>query len=538
MPSILLATINARYHHPSFGLRYLLANMGDLRGRTALREFDLGQRPLAIAEQILELDPQLVGLGIYIWNVTLATEVAAILKRVRPELVLVVGGPEVSFETADQAIARMADHVITGEAELAFPALCRKVLGPAAAPVAVARPGGAPPPTPPPVIAAAIPDLAAVALPYDEYSAGDLAHRVIYVEASRGCPFGCEFCLSALAAGVRRFAADRFLAAMDRLLERGLLRFKFVDRTFNLETAAAAAILEFFLARYRPGLFLHFEVVPDHLPERLRGLLRKFPPGSLQLELGVQTFDAEVAARINRRQDNDRVAANLRFLRRETGAHLHADLIFGLPGESLESIGAGFDRLLALGPHEIQVGLLKRLRGAPIGRHDAAWDMVYSPLPPYEILGNRLLDFAAVRRLARFARFWDLVGNSGNFVGTTPLLWAGPGAAPASPFWRFLELSDFLYARLGRTANIALDRLAELVWEFLADRTAVGPGRAAAAVAADFRALGRRLPAGVRAAVEAGGPDGTGGTDGPDGTGGLGGEAGGPPRRQRRHRRE
>jgi hypothetical protein len=125
---------------------------------------------------------------------------------------------------------------------------------------------------------------------------------------------------------------------------------------------------------------------------------------------------------------------------------VHADLIVGLPGEDIDSFGRGFDRLLALRPQEIQVGILKRLRGTPIVRHDAEWQMIYSPQPPYEILQNKLIDFATMQRLRRFARFWDLLGNSGNFVETTPLLWADG----ASPFAEFLRLSDWLGARLGR----------------------------------------------------------------------------------------
>ena len=170
-------------------------------------------------------------------------------------------------------------------------------------------------------------------------------------------------------------------------------------------------------------------MVPDRLPAALREVIARFPPGALQFEVGVQTFNAEVAERIARRQDYERLEDNFRFLRGQTGVHIHADLIAGLPGESLESFAAGFDRLIALGPHEIQVGILKRLRGTPIVRHDAEWQMVYNPHPPYEILQNRLIDFATMQKLRRFARYWDLVGNSGNFVETTPLIWSNAGQA-------------------------------------------------------------------------------------------------------------
>src|SRR5206468_7588215 len=127
----------------------------------------------------------------------------------------------------------------------------------------------------------------------------------------------------------------------------------------------------------------------------------KFPPGALQFEVGIQTFNEEVAARISRRQDNAKVAENFAFLREKTGVHIHADLIVGLPGETIESFAAGFDRLVAMRPQEIQVGILKRLRGTPIVRHDAEFQMVYSANPPYEILQNNLLDFATMQRMRR-----------------------------------------------------------------------------------------------------------------------------------------
>jgi hypothetical protein len=303
---------------------------------------------------------------------------------------------------------------------------------------------------------------------------------------------------------------------MRELLDRGLRQFKFVDRTFNLNLNVSRAILEFFLERYSPGLFLHFEMIPDRLPEGLRELIRRFPAGALQFEVGVQTFNPEVAGLISRRQDYGRLADNLRFLRAETGVHVHADLIVGLPGESVESFGRGFDRLVALGPQEIQVGMLKRLRGTPIVRHDEAWGMVYSANPPYEILQNKLIDFATMQRLRRFARYWDLLGNSGNFRDALPMLWSDQVGAPAlsrvegersspsderaapdssreggaSPFARFLELSDALFARMGRNHGIALQDLAEFLFGHLVGMRRAPEG-VARAIWADYRRAGR-----------------------------------------------
>ncbi len=451
MADIVLTTLNARFAHTSFGLRYLLANLGPLTDRARILEFEIKQRPVDIAEAILAEQPRIVGLGVYIWNVGPATELVKVLKALAPALVIILGGPEVSQETEAQEICQSADYVITGEGDLVFARTCTQILS-----------GHQPPAK---VLPAPFPAVIDLILPYRLYTDSDIANRTLYVEASRGCPFSCEFCLSSLDIPVRQFQLDSFLAELRSLLDRGARQLKFVDRTFNLVESAGTRILQFLQEQYRPGHFFHFEMVPDRLPESLREIIKQFPPGALQFEVGVQTFNEEVASRISRRQNYQRLEENFRFLREETGVHVHADLIVGLPGESLESFAAGFDRLIGLGPQEIQVGILKRLRGAPISRHTVDWEMVYSPLAPYEILQNKLIDFPTMQRLRRFARYWDLVGNSGNFTATVPLLWSTEKTR--SPFFAFLAFSDWLFTRTRRTDAIALSALMELVFEYL-----------------------------------------------------------------------
>jgi radical SAM superfamily enzyme YgiQ (UPF0313 family) len=523
MPDIVLATLNAKYIHASFGLRYLMANLGGLREQACMAEFHINQTPLEITEAVLLHEPRIVGFGVYIWNVEQTTEVVALLKRIRPELIIILGGPEVSYETDGQEIVALADHVITGEADVKFAEVCRQLLEDRRPrlswqtglwPVETAGDGclpGQPGRLSSKIIPAELPTLTSLASPYDFYTDEDLAHRVVYVEASRGCPFTCEFCLSSLDLPVRAFPLDAFLSAMQRLLDRGATQFKFVDRTFNLHLPTSMGILQFFLDRWRDGLFLHFEMIPDRLPEQLRALIRKFPPGAVQFEVGIQTFDDATSKNISRRQNLERLADNLRFLREETGVHVHADLIVGLPGEGMESFGRGFDRLVALGPQEIQVGILKRLRGTPIIRHDAEFAMRYAPHPPYEILATRDISFPDMQRMRRFARYWDLVANSGNFSKTLTLLWGGgvsnqsgkvisnqSDAAPrntlitdysssASPFASFLRFSDWLHATLRRTHQIALQSIAQGLFDFLTVENHADPATVAAALEADWR---------------------------------------------------
>jgi len=449
--SIFLTTLNARYWHSSFGLRYLLANMGELQPQTTMAEFVINDKSVEILAQILQQRPKIVGIGVYIWNVAEVTQLVAELKRVAPDIIVVLGGPEVSYDSEQEPVCQAADYIISGEADLAFPELCRQILE-----------GEAPAEK---FIPAPLPQFTQLQLPYDFYTDEDIANRVMYVEASRGCPFTCEFCLSALEIPVRQADLDEFLAAMDGLYQRGARQFKFVDRTFNLNMRISQAILQFFLDRYEPGMFLHFEMIPDRLPESLRELIAQFPAGALQFEIGVQTFNDEVGDLISRRQDNNKLAENFRFLRKETGVHIHADLIIGLPGESIESFGAGFDQLIALDPQEIQVGILKRLKGTPIIRHDDEWEMVYSPHPPYEILCNKLIDFEQLHRLRRFARFWDLVGNSGNFVESRELMWRD-----VTPFAGFSHFCEWLFAREQRTSGISLIRLTRNVFDYLIEQ--------------------------------------------------------------------
>lgn len=482
MPDIVLTTLNAKYIHASFGLRYLLANLGPLQSRACLVEFDINQRALDIAEILLARDPKIIGFGVYIWNTAPTAAVIAAVKRIQPDIVIVLGGPEVSHEVETQPIVQLADHVITGEADLKFAEVCRILLDQRAS--NSSENALAPLPK---IIPAMLPEFSQLQLPYDLYNDDDIAHRIIYVEASRGCPFTCEFCLSSLDVPVRQAPLPVLLGHLQRLIDRGAKQFKFVDRTFNLNVNSSRAILEFFLERHQPGHFYHFEMVPDRLPEALREVIAKFPRGSLQFEVGIQTFNPTVGGLIKRRQNYERLEDNFRFLRQNTGVHIHADLIAGLPGESLESFAAGFDRLIALEPHEIQVGILKRLRGTPIVRHDSEWQMRYHPHPPYEILQNKLLDFATMQRIRRFAKYWDLIGNSGNFVETAALLWS----ENASPFARFMALSDWLYTRTQRTDSIALVRLMELLFEFLARESGMDEKRVAETLWRDYQRGGR-----------------------------------------------
>lgn len=443
MKKILLATLNAKYIHANLGLRYLYANLEDLQPHTQLKEFTIKTRAIDIVENILETKPAIVGFGVYIWNIEETFAVVAQLKTVAPEIKIILGGPEVSYESQAHPIANHVDYIVTGAADKSFYQLCKDILN-SRAPINQ-------------IINSKPLKLNELNYPYEYYTNEDLANRLIYVEASRGCPFKCEFCLSALDKTSYPFDLDEFLQQMDNLYQRGARHFKFVDRTFNLKINTTLKILDFFLERLDDKLFLHFEVIPDHLPEKLKDKLKAFPLGSLQFEIGIQTFNQQVQTLISRKQNNDKSKANLVWLRENTNAHIHADLIFGLPGEKLETFANSFDELYACHPHEIQLGILKRLKGSPIIRHTDDYNLKFNPLPPYNILSNSSVDFITMQRVNRFARYWDMLANSGRFKLSLPLL------IDENPFDRFMMLTEWLFQQTQQTHQINLKRLFELL---------------------------------------------------------------------------
>lgn len=476
--TILLSTLNARYAHASLGLRYLLANMQELQEQTSLQEFVIGTRTADIVEKLLARHPRIIGFGVYIWNVEETARVVAMLKRVAPDIVIVLGGPEVSYEPEQQEIVKLADYLVTGWGDITFPQLCRSILnGPK--PLMKIHAGVQPP-------------LSDITLPYSLYSEEDISHRTLYVEASRGCPFKCEFCLSSLDKTAWPFDLDAFLDQLEQLHARGARLFKFVDRTFNLNIKSSLRIMQFFLDKLAANpddpVFAHFEVVPDHLPDALKAGIRQFPPGTLQFEIGIQSFNPEVQALISRKQNNEKAAENIRWLVEHSHAHLHVDLIAGLPGEDMESFARGFDKLVALKPHEIQFGILKRLRGTPIIRHTRDYGLVFDPHPPYSILATDRIDFATMQRLVRFARYWDLIANSGRFARTLELILG------EVPFSRFMALSDWIYAKTDATHRIALERLAALVSQWLQEQ-GVNAEVVAESLASDYAGQSGKTPA-------------------------------------------
>ena len=489
---ILLIAINARYGHCAFAARSLLANLGVLRSQADLIESDLDAQPFQLAAEIVGRAPQVVGFSVYLWNVQIVRETLAILHRVAPQLHLVLGGPEIVAEHA-AAWHGLADDLVVGEGETAFRTICDEVLRTRSAPAStedatealqiVAAAGGRGVSREARLRIAAPEDLSLLVLPYELYTDADIAHRTIFVEGSRGCPFPCAYCTSGNT-GLRTIPLSRLLPELDRLLERGVRAFRFLDRSLNASDEMACGVLDFFLARHPVRLQLHFEIMPCRLNASLRQRLAAFPPGVLHLEAGVQTLNPGVAQGIGRKVPNDTLLETLAFLAHETGAIVHADLIFGLPGEDVQSFAAGFDHLVrTYNFPELQVNLLKRLPGTALAREARFDRLVFNPHPPYELLASDVLDFAEVSRMQQFARCWELVHNRGRFPRAAALLWQ---TGQASPFQRYQMLAEQIYAAEGRMHALGVARLSAHITEFLQKTCDLSAAEAQAAVAADL----------------------------------------------------
>jgi len=472
---ILLVGINARYTHTSLGLRYLYANLQELQEKAHILEFVINENAQTLAEKILQFKPKIVAIGVYIWNVEDVVALIEVIKKVSLDTTIILGGPEVSHKPFRANISD-ADIIIQGEAEITFYETCKKILDNQKIDEKIIR--------------AKPVKLKEITLPYDYYTQHDISYRYIYVEASRGCPFECEFCLSSLDEKIRTFNIDNLLESFEMLWQKGARNFKFIDRTFNMNIRLANKIIDFFLAKKQEQFSLHFEVIPDSFPEALKERIQQFEPHTLQFEIGIQTLNPEILYNIQRVMDLNKVEKNLYFLENETNAHLHVDLIVGLPGESLDSFANNLNTLKSMTNSEIQIGILKKLSGTTLYRHDNVYNMVYSDKPPYDILKNQHLDFNTIQDMKRFARFWDLTYNSGNFYNTIDYLFKN-----STTFDGFYNFSKWIYTQTESTWKISLNRLSELLFNYITQELKFKESEIADSLIKDIaRVNGRSIP--------------------------------------------
>ena len=425
----LLIALNAKYSHTNPAVRYLRHALCSAGIAVEIAEFTINQPPreilTALAARVGESGAPRFLFSCYIWNITMVRQLGSDLRTLYPDCTIVLGGPEVGLDAdslPEQGFS-FADAVVCGEGETVLPELLR-----------TDRPHG--------VHTSDLPvDLDTLPFPYDDLAL--LQHRVIYYESSRGCPFRCAYCLSGGETRVRERSLPLVFDDLQRLLDARVMQVKFVDRTFNVQAARAEAIWSFLCEQDNGVTSFQMEVGGDLLTPGQIAVLNSARPGLFQLEVGVQsTCEAALLASC-RQCDFARLSENVRALRAENRVHLHLDLIAGLPEEGFERFLCSFDEVFALTPHQLQLGFLKLLRGAPLYQKREQYQLLHSSYPPYEVLSTGALSFAEICRLRQMEEVVEIYYNSGRF---SALLDDLLGREP-SPARFFLALATFLPAQ-------------------------------------------------------------------------------------------
>ena len=417
--NVVLSTLNSKFIHSSLALRYLKA-YGEAHGQAYdIVEYTINMPVLHILSDITEHDIDVLGFACYIWNIEMTLHVVDMVKAVRPDIKIVLGGPEVSF-TADELLERCPniDYIVQGEGEEAFHALVTALqlgndgLNPVIPGVRGRRNGS--------ILGSAeaveVRDLSTIPFPYTEEDMDDLEHKIIYYESSRGCPFSCQYCLSGNKNTVRFFPQERTLQELQWFIDHGVKQVKFVDRTFNCAPHHYRPLMEF-MRDSDTDMNFHLEMEPELMTDWETNILCETPPGRIQIEVGVQSTHKKTLDAINRYNDWPYIQKSIRPIIQAGRTHVHMDLIVGLPHEDFNRFGQSFNDLFSLQPHALQIGFLKLLKGSGV-RRMREYKYVADPLAPYEVLSTHVLPYDDVRFLKYLEDVFERFYNSERFRTT------------------------------------------------------------------------------------------------------------------------
>lgn len=441
---ILLTTLNSKFVHSNLAIRYLWAYCRDLPAEIRLTEFNINQNLDYIMAEIYRSQADLIGFSCYIWNLIPTLQLCGSLKKVRPQMTIVLGGPEVSFDPENLLRDHAGiDYIVAGEGEETFRELLENLLAGKemeVIPGLTYRKGGE-------IITGParplIDDLDRIPSPYTDGFA-DLENHLVYYESSRGCPFNCQYCLSSTIQGVRTFSQQRIESDLSALIRAGVRKVKFVDRTFNFDPAHALRIMRFLLAH--PGrTSYHFEITAHLITDELLELLKDVPPGLFQFEIGVQSTHRPTLRKIKRTDDFARLTRVVEVLSAYRNIHLHLDLIAGLPEEDFAQFGNSFNDVFRLRPDNLQMGFLKLLKGSGIRRDAGVYGYRYLDQPPYEVLSNNRLSYGEVLKLKMIEELLETFYNSHKFAEAVEFIIQRHYRE--EPFRFFDELREYWEAR-------------------------------------------------------------------------------------------
>lgn len=457
---ILLVAINAKYIHTSLAVRALAAYAGACGCREVFfREYTINQQTADILAELYRERADVICFSCYIWNITMVCELAENLKKILPDTRIICGGSEVSYDSVEFMKKNPAvDGVIRGEGELPFTRLCKNGFSLGEVPGVVWRRGAE-------IIQNDgeewICDLDQLPFPYTEVDLEANRGKLIYYEASRGCPFRCSYCLSSTAHRLRFCSAEKVKRELQILIDHRIPVVKLTDRTFNADRERTADILQYLIDHAEDTTF-HFEVAADLLDEKLLMLLENAPKDLFQLEIGVQSTNSETIREIDRITNFEKIAIVVTRLRRKNNMQLHLDLIAGLPHEDLDSFERSFNQVIALRPQVLQLGFLKLLKGTKIRREASKFAYRYTGAPPYEVLGCDTLNYEDILVLKGIENVFERYYNSGVFSRGLECLMA----REKSVFGFFRRLSEFFAAQGYDKAEHSRNTLYRILCQF------------------------------------------------------------------------
>lgn len=408
---ILLTAINSKFVHSNLAVRYLRAFTKDMNYDCKIREFSINDRDEKILEEIIKERPNVVAFSTYIWNIEIIKRLSNLIKLVDEDIEILYGGPEVSYDSQNILKELNGEYIIEGEGEKTYREFVEYKLGEREinsirslyykADGEVISNGKRP-----------LMNMNELIFPYEEDE--NLDNKIVYYEASRGCPFNCKYCLSSTTHGVRFLDIDRVKQELKYFIDKEVRLVKFVDRTFNCNHKFTMAIWEFLINQDTKTQF-HFEISADILKKSELELLRKAPKDRFQFEVGVQTTNDDVLNRINRFVNFSDIKEKVEELIQIRNIKQHLDLIAGLPGEDYNSFKNSFNDVYSISPEEIQLGFLKLLRGSSMREEAEEYGMKYSPYPPYEILKTKDISYDELIKLKKVEEMVDKYYNSQKF---------------------------------------------------------------------------------------------------------------------------
>lgn len=408
---VLITAIDSKFIHSNLAVRYLKNFTKDLDYEGKIKELTINDREERILEEIIKEKPDIVAFSTYIWNVELVSRVANLIKRVNPKIEILYGGPEVSFDSRSFLKNNVGEYVIEGEGEKTYRDFILYKLGE----IKIEEVRGLHYKIDDEVYSnekRPLMSMDEIVFPYEESE--DLSNKIVYYEASRGCPFNCKYCLSSTSHGVRFLDVDRVLKDLMYFINKKVRLVKFVDRTFNCNSKFAMAIWDFLIKQDTNTQF-HFEISADILKDEEIKLLANAPKGRFRFEVGVQTTNDDVLRNINRFVNFSDIKEKVLEIEGLKNIDQHLDLIAGLPGEDYDSFKKSFNDMYEIKPEEIQLGFLKLLKGSSMREEADKYGMEYSPYPPYEILKTDKLSYEELLKLKKVEEMVDKYYNSLKF---------------------------------------------------------------------------------------------------------------------------